>query len=229
MFADLLRDTRHRGRLPRGAAGAGAGHPGSAQVGARPGGHPIHRRRRRGRRGAQLPRHGRRDTLADHLIGGLTAQEALDLIKKGGVSDVGEGQIAGARWSCRRWSRTTSSCGRCPTATSRATHRRGSTAASWSTRCTGRRAGSRRSTSRRSTASIPTSRTPTSSSGTRASSEGESFGRASSEGGDIMPIGNRTVAIGMSERTTGQMIEKIALALFAEGCRRPGHRRRHDP
>ena len=48
--------------------------------------------------------------------------------------------------------------------------------------------------------------------------EGESFGRASSEGGDIMPIGNRTVAIGMSERTTGQMIEKIALSLFAKGA-----------
>jgi arginine deiminase len=48
--------------------------------------------------------------------------------------------------------------------------------------------------------------------------EGESFGRVSSEGGDIMPIGNRTVAIGMSERTTGQMIEKIALALFAKGA-----------
>ena len=48
--------------------------------------------------------------------------------------------------------------------------------------------------------------------------EGESFGRASSEGGDIMPIGKRTVAIGMSERTTGQMIEKIALALFAAGA-----------
>ena len=48
--------------------------------------------------------------------------------------------------------------------------------------------------------------------------EGEDFGRASAEGGDIMPIGNRTVAIGMSERTTGQMIEKIALALFAKGA-----------
>ncbi len=48
--------------------------------------------------------------------------------------------------------------------------------------------------------------------------EGESFGRASSEGGDIMPIGNRTVAIGMSERTTGQMIEKIALSLFEKGA-----------
>jgi arginine deiminase len=33
-----------------------------------------------------------------------------------------------------------------------------------------------------------------------------------------MPIGNRAVAIGMSERTTGQMIEKIALALFARGA-----------
>jgi arginine deiminase len=48
--------------------------------------------------------------------------------------------------------------------------------------------------------------------------EGESFGRVSSEGGDIMPIGNRTVTIGMSERTTAQMIEKIALALFAKGA-----------
>ena len=48
--------------------------------------------------------------------------------------------------------------------------------------------------------------------------EGESFGRVSSEGGDIMPIGNGTVAIGMSERTTAQMIEKIALALFKKGA-----------
>ena len=48
--------------------------------------------------------------------------------------------------------------------------------------------------------------------------EGESFGRVSSEGGDIMPIGNRAVAIGMSERTTGQMIEKIAMNLFRAGA-----------
>jgi arginine deiminase len=33
-----------------------------------------------------------------------------------------------------------------------------------------------------------------------------------------MPIGNRTVAIGMSERTTGQMIEKIAMSLFKKGA-----------
>jgi arginine deiminase len=48
--------------------------------------------------------------------------------------------------------------------------------------------------------------------------EGESFGRVSSEGGDIMPIGNRAVAIGMSERTTSQMIEKIARSLFDAGA-----------
>ncbi len=42
------------------------------------------------------------------------------------------------------------------------------------------------------------------------------FGLASLEGGDVMPIGNRTVLIGMSERTTGRMIEQIARALFAK-------------
>jgi arginine deiminase len=43
----------------------------------------------------------------------------------------------------------------------------------------------------------------------------EVFGAASMEGGDIQPIGNGTVAIGMSERTTGRMIEEIAARLFA--------------
>jgi len=43
----------------------------------------------------------------------------------------------------------------------------------------------------------------------------EDFGRASLEGGDMMPIGSRAVVIGISERTTGRMIEHIALALFA--------------
>ena len=38
-----------------------------------------------------------------------------------------------------------------------------------------------------------------------------------------------TVAIGMSERTTGQMIEKIALGAVRAGRRGPRHRRRHDP
>ncbi len=44
------------------------------------------------------------------------------------------------------------------------------------------------------------------------------FGRASLEGGDVMPIGNGTVAIGMSERTQARMIEQIAKNLFARGA-----------
>ncbi len=44
------------------------------------------------------------------------------------------------------------------------------------------------------------------------------FGRAALEGGDVMPIGNKTVLIGMSERSTGRMIEQIAKAVFAKGA-----------
>jgi arginine deiminase len=44
------------------------------------------------------------------------------------------------------------------------------------------------------------------------------FGLASLEGGDVMPIGNGAVLIGMSERSQGRMIEQIARALFAEGA-----------
>jgi arginine deiminase len=43
------------------------------------------------------------------------------------------------------------------------------------------------------------------------------FGRATLEGGDVQPIGNGTVLIGMSERTQGRMIEQIAKALFSNG------------
>jgi arginine deiminase len=46
----------------------------------------------------------------------------------------------------------------------------------------------------------------------------EDFGLASLEGGDVEIIGRGTVAIGMSERTTGRMIEQIARALFATGA-----------
>lgn len=45
----------------------------------------------------------------------------------------------------------------------------------------------------------------------------QNFGRSSLEGGDVLPIGNRTVLIGMSERTQGSMIEQIADALFTRG------------
>ncbi|MCZ7536272.1 MAG: arginine deiminase [Acidimicrobiia bacterium] len=44
------------------------------------------------------------------------------------------------------------------------------------------------------------------------------FGLASLEGGDVMPIGNGAVLIGMSERSTGRMIEHVANALFAAGA-----------
>ncbi len=41
-------------------------------------------------------------------------------------------------------------------------------------------------------------------------------GLATCEGGDVMPIGNRTVLIGMGERTTPQAVGQIARALFAQ-------------
>jgi arginine deiminase len=44
------------------------------------------------------------------------------------------------------------------------------------------------------------------------------FGLASLEGGDVMPIGNGAVLIGMSERSQGRMIELIAKELFARGA-----------
>jgi arginine deiminase len=44
------------------------------------------------------------------------------------------------------------------------------------------------------------------------------FGRSSLEGGDVQPIGNGTVLIGMSERTQARMIELIAKALFEKGA-----------
>jgi len=46
----------------------------------------------------------------------------------------------------------------------------------------------------------------------------EDFGEASLEGGDVEIIGKGTVAIGMSERTSGRMIERIAKALFDKGA-----------
>jgi arginine deiminase len=45
----------------------------------------------------------------------------------------------------------------------------------------------------------------------------QNFGRSSMEGGDVLPIGNHTVLIGMSERTQGSMIEQVAEALFSKG------------
>ena len=46
----------------------------------------------------------------------------------------------------------------------------------------------------------------------------EDWGRASLEGGDVMPIGNKTVLIGIGERTTAQMVERLAQSLFRHGA-----------
>jgi arginine deiminase len=45
----------------------------------------------------------------------------------------------------------------------------------------------------------------------------QGFGKVSMEGGDVQPIGNGTVAIGMSERTQARMIELVAKSLFEKG------------
>jgi arginine deiminase len=42
-------------------------------------------------------------------------------------------------------------------------------------------------------------------------------GSATLEGGDVMPIGNGVVLIGMSERTSRQAITQLAVSLFAKG------------
>jgi arginine deiminase len=44
------------------------------------------------------------------------------------------------------------------------------------------------------------------------------WGIATFEGGDIMPVGNRTVLMGMSERTSRQAITQVARALFDGGA-----------
>ncbi|WP_103511981.1 arginine deiminase [Streptomyces sp. SM13] len=44
------------------------------------------------------------------------------------------------------------------------------------------------------------------------------WGRATFEGGDIMPVGNGVVLMGMSERTSRQAITQVAAALFAKGA-----------
>jgi arginine deiminase len=48
----------------------------------------------------------------------------------------------------------------------------------------------------------------------------ENWGRAHVEGGDVQPIGNGAVMIGMGERTTPQAVQWIARALFRAGSAR---------
>lgn len=44
------------------------------------------------------------------------------------------------------------------------------------------------------------------------------WGQATLEGGDVMPIGNGVVLVGMSERTSRQTITQLAAALFSQGA-----------
>jgi arginine deiminase len=44
------------------------------------------------------------------------------------------------------------------------------------------------------------------------------WGQSTFEGGDIMPVGNGVVAMGMSERTSRQAISQVADALFRQGA-----------
>jgi len=44
------------------------------------------------------------------------------------------------------------------------------------------------------------------------------WGQATLEGGDIMPVGNGVVLMGMSERTSRHAITQVAAALFAQGA-----------
>lgn len=46
----------------------------------------------------------------------------------------------------------------------------------------------------------------------------QDWGLATLEGGDVMPIGNGNVLIGMSERTSRQAISQVAAALFEKGA-----------
>ncbi|MEV6474087.1 arginine deiminase [Streptomyces sp. NPDC051657] len=46
----------------------------------------------------------------------------------------------------------------------------------------------------------------------------KNWGQATFEGGDIMPVGNGVVLMGMSERTSRQAITQVAAALFEQGA-----------
>ena len=51
-------------------------------------------------------------------------------------------------------------------------------------------------------------------------SKGSSGGAATMEGGDVLVIGRGVVLVGLSERTTPQAVERLALRLFAAGSAR---------
>jgi arginine deiminase len=157
-------------------------------------------------------------TLADHLIGGLTVKEAQDLLKGRGVQGVGEGQLA--KQSLVASAMEPDDFILRPLPNSYFT--RDPSAWIYGGVVVNPMYWPARRLEALNVEAIyrfhPDFKDAGFSFWYSREQEGESFGRVSSEGGDIMPIGNRTAAIGMSERTTSQMIEKIATALFAAGA-----------
>ena len=153
-------------------------------------------------------------TLADHLIGGLTVFEAFALLDKRGVTNIGEGQIA--RRSLVVSAMDADDFVLRPLPNSYFT--RDPSAWLYGGVVVNPMYWPARRLEALNVETVYRFHPRFKDSGMRfwysREQEGESFGRASSEGGDIMPIGNRTALIGMSERTTGQMIEKIARSLF---------------
>jgi arginine deiminase len=157
-------------------------------------------------------------TLADHLIGGLTVQEAGELLRGRGIAEVGEGQIA--KRSLVIASMEPDDFVLRPLPNSYFT--RDPSAWIYGGVVVNPMYWPARRLEALNVEAIyrfhPMFKDAGFSFWYSREQEGESFGRVSSEGGDIMPIGNRAVAIGMSERTTGQMIEKIAMSLFEAGA-----------
>src|SRR3954468_3500223 len=156
--------------------------------------------------------------LADHLIGGLTAREAIDIVRRGGTTDIGNGQAA--RGSLVVSAMVPDDFVLRPLPNSYFT--RDPSAWIYGGVVVNPMYWPARRLEALNVEAIyrfhPEFRDAGFQFWYSREDDGESFGRVSSEGGDIMPIGNRTVAIGMSERTTGQMIEKIALKLFKHGA-----------
>jgi arginine deiminase len=156
--------------------------------------------------------------LADHLIGGLTAREAIEIVRRGGVTDVGNGEAA--RGSLVVSAMVPDDFVLRPLPNSYFT--RDPSAWIYGGVVVNPMYWPARRLEALNVEAIyrfhPSFRNAGFEFWYSREAEGESFGRVSSEGGDIMPIGNGAVAIGMSERTTPQMIEKIAQALFAKGA-----------
>ena len=162
------------------------------------------------------------DELATRLTGGVTLAELPDDIVHGGRPGAAADRLRPAaapepRCSC-------------------ATRARGSTAASRSTRCSGRRASTRRSTSRPIYRFHPRFRDA----GFQIWFGGvdHDWGSGALEGGDIMPVGDGVVLVGQGERSNARAVEhprqepvrgrrRAAGDRRADAARARGHAPRH--